>query len=205
MEDDVTRNIEEQLSAFLDGELPEEELQLLVRRLEREPAYRATLARYSLGGSILRNDPVLSLSTGMREEIMDAVESDVGVETPAVSKAGSGLLSLGRRSAVAAAVMVGLAVLGANQWNASQESPQVAVNALSAAQMTEQKAEALRAAQPVYENQNRQSVRAVARRRSPVNRDRMTSYMVSHGEFSRSFHGTMVDSRIFVQQASFEE
>jgi negative regulator of sigma E activity len=28
MEQDVTRNIEEQLSAFLDGELPDDELQL---------------------------------------------------------------------------------------------------------------------------------------------------------------------------------
>ncbi len=36
MEKDVTRHIEEQLSAFLDGELPQEELALLVRRLERD-------------------------------------------------------------------------------------------------------------------------------------------------------------------------
>ena len=47
MEKEVTRSIEEQLSAFMDGELPEEELQLLVRRLERDEEHRATLARYA--------------------------------------------------------------------------------------------------------------------------------------------------------------
>jgi hypothetical protein len=41
--------------------------------------------------------------------------------------------------------------------------------------------------------------------RAKVNADRMTSYMVSHGEFSRSLQGTMVDSRIFVQQVSYQE
>jgi hypothetical protein len=42
-------------------------------------------------------------------------------------------------------------------------------------------------------------------RAKAVSRDRMTSYLVSHGEFSRTLQGPMVDSRIFVQQASFEE
>ena len=42
-------------------------------------------------------------------------------------------------------------------------------------------------------------------RENAVKSERMTSYLVSHGEFSRSLQGAMVDSRIFVQQARFEE
>jgi hypothetical protein len=42
-------------------------------------------------------------------------------------------------------------------------------------------------------------------RKAAINRERMTSYLVSHGEYARSFQGPMADSRIFVQQASFEQ
>ena len=75
MESEVSRSIEEQLSAFLDGELPNEELQLLVRRLERDGEYRATLARYSLIGNVLRNDPIQS-SEGFRGRIMAAIDNE---------------------------------------------------------------------------------------------------------------------------------
>ena len=46
--------IDEQLSAWLDDELRGAELELLVARLERSPELKARLARYSLIGSSLR-------------------------------------------------------------------------------------------------------------------------------------------------------
>jgi len=200
MEDDVTRNIEEQLSAFLDGELPEEELQLLARRLEKEPAYRATLSRYALAGSVLRNDPVVPAQTGVRHSILDAVEQES--EPPAVAR--SIPLTFGPRGAAAAAIVLGVIVLGVSQWSGVEQAPILAVNAPSEAPELSRVADVTPEVVQVAQREP-EPVRAVSRRRSPVNRDRMTSYMVSHGEFSRSFHGTMVDSRIFVQQASFEE
>src|SRR5262245_23153143 len=48
--------IKEQLSAFLDGELPDPESALLLKRLERDDELRGALSRYSLIGAVLRSD-----------------------------------------------------------------------------------------------------------------------------------------------------
>src|SRR6185295_12324201 len=52
----MTDRIKEQLSAFLDGELPDPESALLVKRLERDDDLRGALSRYSLIGAVLRSD-----------------------------------------------------------------------------------------------------------------------------------------------------
>lgn len=52
----MTERIKEQLSAFLDGELPDQESALLVKRLERDDDLRGALSRYSLIGTVLRSD-----------------------------------------------------------------------------------------------------------------------------------------------------
>jgi sigma-E factor negative regulatory protein RseA len=52
----MTERIKEQLSAFLDGELPEPESALLLKRLERDDELRGALSRYSLIGAVLRSD-----------------------------------------------------------------------------------------------------------------------------------------------------
>ncbi len=78
----MTDRLHEQLSAFLDGELPAAEAQLLLARLERDPLLRATLTRYTLAGDALR---------------MVAVERDVAVAP---------LASVGFAARLAAAVEV---------------------------------------------------------------------------------------------------
>ena len=50
----MTDRIKEQLSAFLDGELPEAETTLLLKRLERDDELKGTLSRYSLIGAVIR-------------------------------------------------------------------------------------------------------------------------------------------------------
>jgi sigma-E factor negative regulatory protein RseA len=52
----MTDRLKEQLSAFLDGELPEPESALLLKRLERDDDLRGALSRYSLIGAVLRSD-----------------------------------------------------------------------------------------------------------------------------------------------------
>ncbi len=52
----MTDRVKEQLSAFLDGELPEPESALLLKRLERDDDLRGALSRYSLIGAVLRSD-----------------------------------------------------------------------------------------------------------------------------------------------------
>jgi len=52
----MTDRIKEQLSAFLDGELPDTESALMLKRLERDDELRGALSRYSLIGAVLRSD-----------------------------------------------------------------------------------------------------------------------------------------------------
>ncbi len=52
----MTANAHEQLSALLDGELPEAEVAMAVRRVARDDALRAAALRYSLIGDALRDE-----------------------------------------------------------------------------------------------------------------------------------------------------
>ena len=51
----MTDPIHEQISSFLDGELPAAESELLLKRLERDSQLRNTVGRYSLIGEALRS------------------------------------------------------------------------------------------------------------------------------------------------------
>jgi negative regulator of sigma E activity len=189
METDVSRGIEEQLSAFLDGELPEEELQLLVRRLERDEAYRATLVRYSLIGNVLRNDPVGSSSEAFRSGIMAAISSEPEVVEYQSSQSSPGFAWT---KPLVSAAMVVVVLAGLFNMDMFEGITQPALPGLA---FTEQ-----------AENRNLSGVTLPQiERKASINRERMTSYLVSHSEHARSFQGPMADSRIFVQQASFEQ
>ena len=61
----MSERLHEQLSALLDGELPAGEAELLLARLQRDPALRATLARYTLTGDAIR---VASLQAAVQVE-----------------------------------------------------------------------------------------------------------------------------------------
>lgn len=50
----MTDQIREQLSALLDGELPRDEIGLLMRRLDRDPQLRRAFGSYALIGEMLR-------------------------------------------------------------------------------------------------------------------------------------------------------
>lgn len=52
----MTTNAHEQLSALLDGELPDAEVEMAVRRVARDDGLRAAALRYSLIGDALRGE-----------------------------------------------------------------------------------------------------------------------------------------------------
>jgi sigma-E factor negative regulatory protein RseA len=58
----MSEQIREQVSAFLDGELPDSETELLLKRLTRDGELRESFGRYSLIGEAVRG-PSLSLMT----------------------------------------------------------------------------------------------------------------------------------------------
>jgi negative regulator of sigma E activity len=200
MTSDVNRSIEEQLSAFLDGELPNEELELLVRRLERNHEYRTTLARFSLIGNVLRKDPVQTYPDQFRARIMAAIAADTA--QPAESEqALKSRMSWRAQFASAAAVVlavVGLSSSGLMNWGAGPAGSVDSAPRLATVEAPAQLAVGVE--KPVAP---RSAPRGAARQ-SALNPDRFSSYMVSHREYAQSLHGPIANSRIVIQQARFE-
>ncbi len=208
MEKDVTRHIEEQLSAFLDGELPEEELAMLVRRLERDENYRATLDRYAVIGGALRNDPVGTDVSELRQGIRAALDRDdmatVKPESGLEQQAESG----GQvRYLLAASLVVGVMAVffgdGFNQELTQTPVQGIAQTAVPAPQATPdavQPQAQLAVAQDPLRARREQELRRIK-----LNQERMRSYLISHGEYSRPMQGALADSSMYVQQASFSE
>lgn len=79
----MTDSVKEQLSACLDGELPPGELDLLLKRLERDPELRGSLGRYALLGEALRGRQPVAASRGFA----DKVEAALDAEPPIVPEA----------------------------------------------------------------------------------------------------------------------
>jgi sigma-E factor negative regulatory protein RseA len=70
----MTDAVNEQLSTCLDGELSAAELDLLLKRLERDPELRDALGRYTVIGEALRNTRPVVASRSFADKVMAAVE-----------------------------------------------------------------------------------------------------------------------------------
>src|SRR5690606_7986037 len=75
--DPMTDSVKEQLSACLDGELPDRELTLLLRRIERDGELRATMTRYGLLSEALRTGrPPVRVSMDLAERVMSRIAAE---------------------------------------------------------------------------------------------------------------------------------
>jgi len=72
----MTDALNEQLSACLDGELPPAELDLLLKRLERDPELRQTLGRYSALAEAMRQGRPAIASRSFADKVMAAVDQE---------------------------------------------------------------------------------------------------------------------------------
>ena len=97
---------DEQLSAFLDGELDSSECDLFVRRIAGDKALRSTALRYSLIGDAMRDEIASPDPAAFASAVGKAVASDTGVAEAAPAK-GLGWM----RTMVGAAVAAGVAVV----------------------------------------------------------------------------------------------
>lgn len=178
--------VDEQLSAFIDGELPQEEMELLLRRIERNEGCRGRFSRYISIGSVLRGD--VSQSDRIRVGVMQAV---TGIEQPdkelpdKTVKARSGFgLRVGGLAAVAG--ICGLAVMGV-------EPSLLGVGGPSEPSVAEVVTPTVAAA--IVPKQGVASEQA-------VQSDRMNSYLAAHGEHARTISWRVAEPGFAVQQAS---
>ena len=79
--------IREQLSAFVDGELPENEAELLLRRMSQDVELRQDVAEYLAIGRLMRSEPGLAGADRLHERITAAIDekpADAGDNTDAM-------------------------------------------------------------------------------------------------------------------------
>ena len=76
---DIDDRLKEQLSAWLDGELPADEARFLQRRLDNDPALRAQFERWQLASACLRGQPVRLMPAAFAER----VQAGLGPAAPA--------------------------------------------------------------------------------------------------------------------------
>ena len=103
--------VESQLSAMFDGELPAAECELLSRRLDRDETLRARWSRYALIGAAMRSEPVATARTGFARRVSAAIESG----SPGQPRASRRRLRRGSllwSGALAATLVAGVAGLG---------------------------------------------------------------------------------------------
>lgn len=101
----MTETVKEQLSALLDGELPDGETELLLKRLERDPELRRTLSRYSLIGTALRTNGQIPAARAVAARVSAALAHEPPLAT-AISQGWSRWTQLAAGLAVAASVAV---------------------------------------------------------------------------------------------------
>ncbi len=106
--------LEMQISAFIDGELPENESELLVRRLSQDAAMRQQVSRYLEIGRLMRQDREVPGMGQLRGSIAAALGDELEQPQDEPKVVGSRLMTPTTGVAVAATVAA-VALLGLGQ------------------------------------------------------------------------------------------
>jgi anti-sigma factor RsiW len=172
-------NAQEQLSALLDGELPEAEVPMALRRMARDPALRDATLRYSLIGDALRGE----LPPGRPADLVERVRAETGADAaPAAVQRKGSIGRLAGGFAVAASVaLVALVALPGGQDELPPPN-------LSATEVASPAPEQRMMIQPVYT------------RAAGGGPDRLTRYYVNHSEYAPAVSGRGTLTRIIVIQ-----
>jgi sigma-E factor negative regulatory protein RseA len=116
--------LESQLSAMFDDELPQAECELLARRLSRDPALKARWGRYALIAAAVRAEHGVRLDNRLAQRVAGALASEPLLAQDSRSVAARGPSRFGRwREAIGGvAVAAGVAALSIF-WLRSQQLP----------------------------------------------------------------------------------
>ncbi|MEQ1582357.1 MAG: sigma-E factor negative regulatory protein, partial [Steroidobacteraceae bacterium] len=114
--------------AFLDGELPDEEMDLFIRRLERDGALKRSLSRYALMGEVMRtpaNGGGVVAGSGFASRVSAAIEADSGASDES-GQGAAGSTARPRRFGPLAGLSIaaGVAVVAVGLMNRAPDAPQ---------------------------------------------------------------------------------
>jgi negative regulator of sigma E activity len=168
----MSESVKEQLSAYLDGELADAELELLAKRVARDAELGGALGRYALIGESLKGEPAAA-SRGFAANVMAALEQE-----PAVGSRPSVSPTLVRRLRPVAGFAVAAGVAAVAVLTVQQGGMAPALVADNSAQTAPAAALAVDA-EPSY------TVPMTTGQSSAfVPAARLTNYVVAHSEYS---------------------
>ena len=171
----MTDAVNEQLSTCLDGELPAAELDLLLKRLERNPELREALGRYIVIGEALRNAKPVVASRSFADKVMAAVDQEPAVARrrvripPAVLRSLRPIAGIGVAATVAAVAIFSVQQAGVAPGPIAANQPATAPTAVVAQSDDD-------AASYIVPTNTSQSAFVPA--------TRLTNYVVAHSEYS---------------------
>lgn len=168
----MSEQIREQVSAFLDGELPNSETELLLKRLTRDAELRESFGRYALYGECLRGGGA-RLSRDFSGRVNRAIDGEL--HTPAGQRAPAANLQRWWRPAAGAAVAAGVMAVAVLSFQQRADRPTAAALPMTAQLATETKPrEALSYTVPATVGDAPTAMPAA----------RLTNYVFAHSKYS---------------------
>lgn len=174
----MTGSVDEQLSALLDGELPGEQVELLLRRLDRDVRNREKLVRYSLIGELIRGGAPVAPAASLVGRVGRALDAQQQESVHAAPVSGPRWPLFG--GGLAAAVLV-MAFVGFGRLPTTPPAQPVAADLVVAAP----------------------AAATVERPRASLAEKRLTHYLVSHGDYAGSISRQVMNSHVVNQRAEF--
>jgi sigma-E factor negative regulatory protein RseA len=175
----MSEQIREQVSAFLDGELPSSETELLLKRLTRDAELRESFGRYGLIGEALRGSAHTRLTRGFSARVNRAIDGEPLVATLQARASGA---ARWWRPLAGAAVAAGVAAIAVVALQQRAGAPRIA--ALPAAPST-----AASAASVPMVAKNREALSytvpaTLAEAPTGLPAARLTNYVFAHSKYS---------------------
>lgn len=185
----MSKILDEQLSAFLDGELPPEEVDLLLARLDRDPARRATLGRYAMIGECIRTGAAAPAALDVADRVRTALAAEADAAPVPATARGSRMGWVGGALAASLAV-VALLLTAPGIWQGASPLQPAQPGAVLLAARDDAGLEPLA------------DVNAIASHRlGPRAAARLTSYLMAHGEYASTISRSNFDSRLVSARA----
>jgi sigma-E factor negative regulatory protein RseA len=181
----MTDQIREQLSALLDGELPKDEMGLLVRRLEKDAALRRAFGSYALIGETLRAPGGRIASTGFAARVSAAIEGTDSVSPiaqPGLAVGAEARWPLGHGSAAAMNSVAAAGMQRVPLWQRPMVRTALAASAAAAAVLLFRPD-----AGPVVADLGPPAAASNLMANAsptPAQSQRLASYMVAHSQYS---------------------
>jgi sigma-E factor negative regulatory protein RseA len=172
----MSEQIREQVSAFLDGELPNSETELLLKRLTRTGELRESFGRYALIGEAIRGASRAYLTQGFAGRVNLAID---GEPIPAGGHARHARVSRWWRPFAGTAVAAGVAAVAVVAFHQRADAPGLRPASTLAAQN----------AAPVRSAAPREAISYTVPATSPaaaasVGPGRLTNYVFAHSRYS---------------------